>query len=395
MKALVKTYLNIRTDHPALELNNNPGYYNPGDEIEVTETIIGQAFKGNPIWYRLSNNAFVWSGGIDGVEFSWNSPAFASLTRQQQYDVLLLAKDYYLKKMLSDDYGVTGIFIGKKIIDNTEQPLLCLGFQVKKKGDELGWKKIPLVLSFKGFAIPTDVVEDDFMEMQFQFPGDSLSGKPGGSVSRMNKKDWGSCSFIAEKEEDGFTNYFLVTNYHVAAFDLMLQQQFNYDVSKHDSFLQMVMPSWQSDAKKENQIGFLYKGLFNEWHDTALVRIPDDSKISNAISPGLKISGVLEVVDEEAFLGRTVTMYGGFSGQVNNKKIVSVNSTQRAMVGGQIFTKSELIQVEKMSSSGDSGSPVLIGDQLVGIVIGADKHNTYVLSAAKIVNFFNLKISNK
>ena len=394
MKALVRSYLNIRTDQPQIDENNNPGYYSPGDEIEVVETLIGQLYKGNNIWYKIANNAFVWSGGIDGAEFIYNENAFQLLNHQQQHEVLLLAKEYYAAKMLGDEYGVTGIFIGKKIKDNIEASYLSLSFQVKEKANDVPWQKIPSVLPFKGFAIPTDVMEEDFMEMQF-FPGDMLAGKPGGSVSRMNNKDWGSCSFIAERLEDGFTNYYLVTNYHVAAFDLLVQQKYSYDVSKHEQFLHMVMPSWVSAANDENKIGFLYKGLFDEWHDTALIRIPDDAKISNSVEDGFKISGVLEVVDDETFLGETVTMYGGFSGKVSNKKIVSVNSSQRGRINGQHFIKNELIQAERMSSGGDSGSPVLIGDKLVGIIVGADRNNTYILSAAKIVNFFNLTISSK
>ncbi|MDO9373616.1 MAG: hypothetical protein Q7T76_04335 [Ferruginibacter sp.] len=395
MKALVKTYLNIRTDHPAIELDNNPGYYDPGEEIEVLGTVIGQPYKGNSIWYRLTNNAFVWSGGIDGVEFTWNTDTFEQLNSQQQNEVLLLAKEYYTDHMISDDYGVTGIFIGKKKRAGTDMDLLSLSFQVKSKSDQHGFKTIPPFLPFKGFAIPTDVVEDDYMEMQFVFPGDGLRGKPGGSLSRIDQADWGSCAFIAENEADGFVNYYLVTNYHVAAFDLLLQNRCSYDVAKHDEFLHLVMPSWQADSNEENKIGFLYKGLFDEWHDTALIRIPGDTDISNLLDENVRIDSVVDIIDDVSFIGQAVTMYGGFSGAVTGKRIVSVNSSQRGRINGEIFTKSELIQVERMSHGGDSGSPVMIGDQLIGIIIGADKNNTYVLSADKILSFFNLKLSTK
>ncbi len=394
MRALVKTYLNIRTDYPAIQLNNNPGYYKPGEEIDVTDTVIGQQYKGNSIWFRLPNNAFVWSGGIDGIEFIWSQESFKILDQQQQYEVLLMAKEYYAKKMLTDEYGVTGIYIGKKISGNTEATFLSLTFQVIKKADKLEWKKIPEVLAFKGFAIPTDIVEEDFIKMQF--PGDGLAGKPGGSISRINDQDWGSCSFIAEKVEDEITNFYLVTNYHVAALDLLQQQQFSYDVSKHqEDLLPVVMPSWLADANEKNEIGFLCKGIFDEWHDTALIRITNEDVVSNMLTGDNRIEGVLDVVDNPSFLGKRVTMYGGLSGKVGNKKIISVNSSQRGSVGGSDFIKSELIQVEKMSNGGDSGSPVMIDNQLAGIIIGADNNNTYVLSAAKIVSIFNLKISDR
>jgi subtilisin family serine protease len=70
MKLLVKDYLNIRTRNPRIEDNNNPSYYSPGDEIEVVETLLGESLDNNPVWFKLSNSNYVWSGGTVN-SFPW------------------------------------------------------------------------------------------------------------------------------------------------------------------------------------------------------------------------------------------------------------------------------------------------------------------------------------
>ncbi|MEI6435397.1 MAG: S8/S53 family peptidase [Bacteroidota bacterium] len=73
MKARINTYLNIRTGKPEVLPNNNPAdaYYKPGDEIEIAETVSGENYKDNKIWYKLANGTFVWSGGVDRLSYPW------------------------------------------------------------------------------------------------------------------------------------------------------------------------------------------------------------------------------------------------------------------------------------------------------------------------------------
>ena len=67
MKARVNTYLNIRTRSPEILPDNNPNdlYFNPGDLIEVVETIVGEEYKGNNVWHKLETNEFVSNVGVD------------------------------------------------------------------------------------------------------------------------------------------------------------------------------------------------------------------------------------------------------------------------------------------------------------------------------------------
>ena len=68
MKAVVKTYLNIRTGKPEVNVDNNPGFYKPGEEIEIAEVVIGDKYKGINTWYKLVNGSYVWSGGVSEIK---------------------------------------------------------------------------------------------------------------------------------------------------------------------------------------------------------------------------------------------------------------------------------------------------------------------------------------
>ena len=48
-------------------MDNNPGYYLPGEEISIVEKVIGDKYKGNNIWYKLENGSYVWSGGVNEI----------------------------------------------------------------------------------------------------------------------------------------------------------------------------------------------------------------------------------------------------------------------------------------------------------------------------------------
>jgi len=67
MKARVKTYLNERTQKPSVNAPNYH-YYRPGDEIEVVDIVNGDDYEGIDVWYKLDNDSFVWSGGVEGMQ---------------------------------------------------------------------------------------------------------------------------------------------------------------------------------------------------------------------------------------------------------------------------------------------------------------------------------------
>lgn len=77
MKGIVNCNLNVRSDWPGLNAPN-PNFLRSGNEVDIEHIVEGEDVErnGNTKWYRLSNGAFVWSGGVDVQE----SPAIHSFT---------------------------------------------------------------------------------------------------------------------------------------------------------------------------------------------------------------------------------------------------------------------------------------------------------------------------
>ncbi|RNI39876.1 hypothetical protein EFY79_00810 [Hanamia caeni] len=86
MKAIVKTFLNLRTDAPEIRIDNNPSFFNPGDEIEITETLIGEEYKGSNVWHRLTNGGFTIANGITKDE-RFKNPLNTKLNRLVNWSV--------------------------------------------------------------------------------------------------------------------------------------------------------------------------------------------------------------------------------------------------------------------------------------------------------------------
>lgn len=71
MKARVKVYLNERTQKPSVNAPNYK-YYKPGDTIEIVDIVNGDYYEGNNVWYKLNNDSYVWSGGVEDTEIKYN-----------------------------------------------------------------------------------------------------------------------------------------------------------------------------------------------------------------------------------------------------------------------------------------------------------------------------------
>ena len=65
MKGRVLKHLNIRTGSPQILPDNNPGFYKPNDVVEIVDTVLGDSYKDNNVWFKLADGTFVWSGGVE------------------------------------------------------------------------------------------------------------------------------------------------------------------------------------------------------------------------------------------------------------------------------------------------------------------------------------------
>src|SRR5688572_9793476 len=62
MRGIVNRAMNERTS-PGV---NAPvcGAYDEGEVVDVMETVLGDLYDGENIWYKLNTGAYVWSGGV-------------------------------------------------------------------------------------------------------------------------------------------------------------------------------------------------------------------------------------------------------------------------------------------------------------------------------------------
>jgi hypothetical protein len=68
MRGIVTTPLNERTFRPSVNAPSQTSY-DAGEKVDVVEAVLGDYYDGDNLWYRLSNNSFVWAGAVE-MDFS-------------------------------------------------------------------------------------------------------------------------------------------------------------------------------------------------------------------------------------------------------------------------------------------------------------------------------------
>jgi len=359
------------------------GYLNESSSLDIIDIVVGKAIDGNSVWYQGDDHYYYWSGGFEKVEFAFPTSDLSMLDSKAQMKVLAEAIEYCWLKYKHIP-GLTGIFIGEKYRADKITTSASLVFQVQSKKEVPTSETVPATITFRGFRIPTDVVTVQLA---------SFDAQPGDTCSRINVLDvWGSVGVkVRRREGDNIFHYFL-TNYHVAANNLIASKVFGYRFPQPLGGRQMVVPSQFNDPANLNFIGALYEGVFSSFHDTALILLGDPESCNNSLPDGGSITGSLDVANDAGFVGREATIYGAVN-KGRQRKIRSVNSSQFFSVPGHVHEMKQLIQIEKFSQPGDSGGAVMIGSHIIGLHVGSDDQFSYAIPITRILKFFNLEIA--
>ncbi len=135
------------------------------------------------------------------------------------------------------------------------------------------------------------------------------------------------------------------------------------------------------NAKSSDRIGRVEEWVYNSTCDASFVSVSSGS-VSNTTYVKGGVTLTAEVVS--ASKGDKVSMCGAKSGLVSDKKVTNTNKT--VTISGIKCTG--MIEVEKMSQSGDSGAPVYknVGGKykIVGIIRGSGSSYSYVTKASVI-----------
>lgn len=179
---------------------------------------------------------------------------------------------------------------------------------------------------------------------------------------------------------DSFDNIYGITNYHVAAWEYLMQNITELDVRPDDNV-------WIGADRSTHILG-----RFSQELDVAFVRLATPARATNRLPTGLLITARAETGPiTPAAIGQQLTIFSrlrpmGITGTIANNS-VAFNT------GLNNFFIRELIMIDRrITSSGDSGSPAMISDTLVGIVIGADVKYTYIIPYYKIHSYIPLPL---
>lgn len=375
MKLTVNKYLNARVGSAATSAPCD-FYQGPGNTITIDDILIGEEIDGNSIWYHsIDDGCFYWSGGIEELKFEFKTLAAFNGNKST---IINEAIKFYWHEWKNNIPGFTGAFAGFR--NDQDQSSDCIVFQLS------GSAVVPSKVLYKGFAIDTTIIQASFAKFEHASPGNSIS-----RINEIDESGTATLKVYRGKAEDD--EYYMLTNYHVAAFDLLRAGQFTYKFPPDIVDRQVMIPRQAVDPSNSDFIGAFTEGRLSPNYDVALVLLNDKSEASNRMD-NFTIKDYIDVHDgTKSYVGKQVTLYGATSHQ-QTKNIISVHSHQLfSYSGNNKIDMLQLLQTEKYSEGGDSGSPVIMDKKIVAIHIGSDDKFSYAIPIKRVLKFFNLKIS--
>ncbi len=368
--------------------NNNPpvDYLIDGSILEIKDVVIGKPIDGNSIWYEGVDGLYYWSGGINEVEFRSPGASFTSLSLELQYSLISQAMKYYFSKYELEDYGITGCSVSLKHKDAENRYLghYAMVIHVVLKSDQVV-KKIPSEINYKGFNIPTDIIQSNY----------AVACSLGRNAISRNEDahPFGSPGFIAIRDNERY----LVTNYHVLCDDLLKQHHFN--ITEAFTFLDncdVVMPSRGNDESAI--IGLLTDARLDFHLDAALVRL-DSDLLTNEIESIGKIAGIRifkPPADTSVIPSIRIQLFGARSQKKITGTMKALKTIQPIRYNHNILQQMEdlyMAEMEEAVLEGDSGSAILDEDRaLIGILVGKEfsGRKIFILPVERIIQNFRL-----
>jgi len=373
MVLTVKAYLNARTpagtELPSVSLPN-PYYKSPGEVLEIVDSRIGQEYHGSAVWYLAADGQYYWSGGFVQTEFALANVDFANLPQDGKRTLIDECVRYFYPFFEKNTVGFTGLTSASK---NKAATQPCIAVHVAKKKDGTQFK-IPAGLEYKGFKIPTDVVEEGQPEPIAI--GDSIS-------SEKNNKGTAGFFFTANGQR------YMVTNYHVVCRSRILQRKFSYDAAVKNEKITVSMPAFGRTIAGEVQFGML-----DNYKDFAVIKV--DQPHPNTAT-GYSFNGVYpqeQLYNDFKPNTHLVQMLGASSG-FGSRHIQSLNARIPLKYFKTIpLELLRLIQIDKMTKPGDSGSSLIEQNLLVGLIVAESTSFSYAIPIGNVLPEIKKKLGN-
>jgi len=281
-------------------------------------------------------------------------------------------------KVIREKFGenIVGISIAKKRKSGKVLNYYSIVFKVSKKqplknlDPEYILPKFINITTNEGenLKIKTDVIQAGDFKFQIGI-SDSITD---------NKNMFLGTLGLILKDDEG--SYYGLTNYHVTCASLINSGTFEFNAEKDGPI----------SIKINNKDFYLFKGTFSNGLDIMFILLGFDSNIididsrENSFTNGKFVKGPIS----SNFNSSEVVLYLNGGNIISTR--INTNSAVMYSNGNYFF---QLLTVDKTSEDGDSGSLVtLLDGTILGIVLGSDYSETYILPYYKIDQYFSLQI---
>jgi hypothetical protein len=353
MKVTVKDHLNARSGAP-FTTSTNPYYREPGEVMEIQQVLIGQEIEGVSVWYLCDYGQYYCSGGFAETDFELPGVNISELKESDQYALLKECVNAFYTLYSKNVATFTGLGVSRKKRGGNYHNHLSLVVQVAVKGSA-NFEIKPL--RYKGFRIPTDVD-----------PASKAKPiTPGAAVSRVKSLNTGTIGFYGNDGADDL----LVTNYHVVCDHLITTGKLKYDIPNGPPFIDVQTPAASLNLPI-SLTGKLKFGILSEYRDLAIVKLPPGIYLNrngiNTFSGHIELSKVQDSTQVQVWGSRfnTTTLVGRY----HSEPIDYPGLSKDHVLSG-------LIKLDLCTIPGDSGSPIVFNNKLVGIVVAEDSMYTY------------------
>jgi hypothetical protein len=359
------------------------GCLSPGDSIQISQVVVGDAIDGNSIWYQSEKGYYYWSGGFAEINFSLPGQKLEGYPPIDQVKILKQLQLHADRVFRDNLDGYLGCGFGYKNYDSTGE--LALIVHVQKKlplsDPNLNYKVTPVV-SFWGFQMVTDVVEatkatHQNLEVSPPFIGGGIS------TTVASRKYTGTRSLGVKRQRSASVNefdFFLIASYHVLLDDLIATNNtYAGQPEKH-----CVFPL--NDSIPGDHL--VSEGCYNSNYDYAAIKLGANESVINQIE-GFDITDFYQVEELLALKTKTVQAVG-YKSKLQSGTVLSIFNKIELLPHRQVFE--DVIFSENISTEGDSGAPVVESEshKLVGFIIGGnDRDLSYILP------FYNLNYEKK
>jgi len=280
----------------------------------------------------------------------------------------------YKKWLTIHASNIVGFRVDKKVANGKPGRCYSIIFHVRKKlpPNKLGHQAIPPRLSVKfpdgkTRDIRTDVEQTGIPRLHL-----AECRKP----RKNGNFEVGTAGVILKDA----TNFFALTNFHVAGIDLMQKGQFAFE--GEDNYISV-----------DGEQATFVKGIFSDQIDAAYIRLsaaPDDP---NILGDGTRISGFINGPLGTVLIDREIKVYS--KNMLKGKGAKIKNNSVVFHTGFRDMVFNDVLQITpRLTKKGDSGGVVLTGEGLLlGIIVGADDNATYAIPFFKVNNFQPLAIA--